>query len=180
MNYLPKWNVSITFFISLWCIIWRFWDTIEGSRWKKKIINFHSVQFLIMSNILCFHMPDDGPAEDGPEKKWNLLKQKWLFEKLAHFIGKYVSACNSDNNSLLTELLKCQSLYRNVLFIWPDRDNWKDVFVLGVWGHTGMRSQLEINSSWVNWTCFCWAGFWYEQRKEESAHFFKLYHFKLY
>lgn len=42
----------------------------------KKIINFHSVQFLIMSNILCFHMPDDGPAEDGPEKKLNLLKQK--------------------------------------------------------------------------------------------------------
>lgn len=44
-----------------------------GHNWRKqvekKIINFHSVQFLIMSNILCFHMPDDGPAEDGPEKK---------------------------------------------------------------------------------------------------------------
>lgn len=59
-----------------------------------------------MSNILCFHMPDDGPAEDGPENKWNLLKQKWLFEKLAHLIGKYVPACNSDDNSLLAELIE--------------------------------------------------------------------------
>ena len=68
MNYLPKWNVSITFFISLAS------SGVSGTQLKeaggkKKIINFHSVQFLIMSNILCFHMPDDGPAEDGHEKK---------------------------------------------------------------------------------------------------------------
>ena len=42
----------------------------------------------------------------APKRNRNLLKQKWLFEKLAHLIGKYVSACNSDDNSLLAELIE--------------------------------------------------------------------------
>ena len=48
-------------------------------------------------------MQQDGAAEDGPEKEWNLLQQRWLLGKLEHLTGKYISACNFNDNSLLTQ-----------------------------------------------------------------------------
>ena len=48
-------------------------------------------------------MQQDGAAEDGPEKEWNLLQQRWLLGKLEHLAGKYISACNFNDSSLLTQ-----------------------------------------------------------------------------
>ena len=118
LNYLLKWNVSITFFISLQCNV----ILCSGTQLKevgcKKIISYNSVQYLITRVTFyvftCNRMVQLKMALKSSEIYSN--KQRWLFRKLEHLIGKYFLARNFDDNSLLTEVIEMSVLIQECTF----------------------------------------------------------------
>ena len=68
---------------------------------------------------MCFHMQQDGAAEDGPEKEWNLLQQRWLLGKLEHLTGNTFRLVIPTITVCWHRKLKFPFLYLNVPFILP-------------------------------------------------------------